>query len=93
VLGLVIGKPVGIWIAAKSATKVGVAELPEKTNNSTLIATGSTAGIGFTVAIFIAKLAFDDPAIQDLAVISVIIGSLVSGLISVTLFKSFGEAK
>jgi len=93
VLGLVIGKPVGIWIAAKSATKVGVAELPEKTNNSTLIATGSTAGIGFTVAIFIAKLAFDDPAIQDLAVISVIIGSLVSGLISVTLFKSIGEAK
>jgi len=93
VLGLVIGKPVGIWIAAKSATKVGVAELPEKTNNSTLIATGSTAGIGFTVAIFIAKLAFDDPAIQDLAVISVIIGSLVSGLISVALFKSFGEAK
>jgi len=45
------------------------------------------------VAIFIAKLAFDDPAIQDLAVISVIIGSLVSGLISVALFKSFGEAK
>jgi NhaA family Na+:H+ antiporter len=93
VLGLVIGKPVGIWIAAKSAAKVGVAELPDKTSNSSLIATGSTAGIGFTVAIFIAKLAFDDPAIQDLAVISVIVGSLVSGLISVALFKSFKAAK
>jgi NhaA family Na+:H+ antiporter len=93
VLGLVIGKPVGIWIAAKSAAKAGVAELPDKTSNSSLIATGSTAGIGFTVAIFIAKLAFDDPAIQDLAVISVIVGSLVSGLISVALFKSFKAAK
>lgn len=92
VLGLVVGKPVGIWIAAKGAAKVGVAELPDKTSNSSLIATGSTAGIGFTVAIFIAKLAFDDPAIQDLAVISVIAGSLVSGLISVGLFKSYKAA-
>ncbi|MFM8329238.1 MAG: Na+/H+ antiporter NhaA, partial [Actinomycetales bacterium] len=49
--------------------------------------TGSTAGIGFTVAIFIAKLAFTDTAIQDLAVTAVIVGSIISALASILLFR------
>jgi NhaA family Na+:H+ antiporter len=86
ILGLVVGKPLGIFMTAKIGQKLKVAELPEHRNQS-LIATGSTAGIGFTVAIFIAKLAFEDPAIQELAVTAVIVGSLFSGAISVMLFK------
>ena len=88
ITGLVIGKPVGIYLASISTSKLNVAELPEGSNTRSLIATGSTAGIGFTVAIFIAKLAFTDPAIQDLAVTAVIAGSLLSGLLSVAIFRS-----
>jgi NhaA family Na+:H+ antiporter len=60
-------------------------------NNSSLLATGSAAGIGFTVAIFIANLAFDDPVNQDIAVLAVIVASLVSALISIALFKTLAK--
>lgn len=64
-----------------------MAELPEGVRNPALIAVGSTAGIGFTVAIFIAKLAFTEPAMQELAIAAVMMGSLVSGLLGVALFR------
>jgi NhaA family Na+:H+ antiporter len=85
--GLVIGKPLGVLIAALSARSMKIAELPEGVDKSSLVATGSAAGIGFTVAIFIANLAFADPAVQDIAVIAVIFASVVSAVISVALFK------
>ena len=87
VAGLVIGKPLGVFVTAKAAAKPKLAELPEGGRGLKLVATGSTAGIGFTVAIFIAKLAFEDGPNQDLAVTAVIFGSLVSGLIAVALFR------
>ena len=85
--GLVIGKPLGVLVAALSARSMKLVELPEGVDKSSLIATGSAAGIGFTVAIFIANLAFTDPVIQDIAVIAVIFASVVSAAISVALFK------
>ncbi|MFM8937412.1 MAG: Na+/H+ antiporter NhaA, partial [Actinomycetota bacterium] len=87
VAGLVLGKPLGVFVTAKVAAKVKLAELPEGGKGIKLFATGSTAGIGFTVAIFIAKLAFEEGPNQDLAVTAVIFGSLVSGLIAVALFR------
>jgi NhaA family Na+:H+ antiporter len=60
-------------------------------NRSSLLATGSAAGIGFTVAIFIANLAFDDAATQDIAVLAVIVASVISALISLVLFKKFAK--
>jgi NhaA family Na+:H+ antiporter len=85
--GLVIGKPLGVLSAALLAKRLKVAELPDGVDKSSLIATGSAAGIGFTVAIFIANLAFDDAATQDIAVLAVIVASVVSALISTVLFK------
>ena len=87
--GLVIGKPLGVLVAALSARSMKLVELPVGVDKSSLVATGSAAGIGFTVAIFIANLAFSDPVIQDIAVIAVIFASVVSALISVALFKLF----
>ena len=87
VAGLVLGKPIGVFATAKIAAKVKLAELPEGGRGVKLLATGSTAGIGFTVAIFIAKLAFEEGPNQDLAVTAVIAGSLISGLIAVALFR------
>ena len=85
--GLVLGKPLGIFLISKASVAAKLVELPAGTKNQTLIAVGSTAGIGFTVAIFIAKLAFTAPELQDLAITAVIAGSLVSGLIGVALFR------
>jgi Na+:H+ antiporter, NhaA family len=85
--GLVIGKPLGIVIAAKLSARAQIAELPEGTSITSLTATGSAAGIGFTVAIFIADLAFTDPVLQNIAVVAIIAGSLVSAILSWSLFK------
>jgi NhaA family Na+:H+ antiporter len=87
-LGLVIGKPLGILFVSMAAKRSKLADYPEGATNSSILATGSAAGIGFTVAIFIANLAFDDAQTQDIAVLAVIVASVVSALLSVVLFKS-----
>ena len=89
--GLVIGKPIGILTAMLSAKKLNIGDYPSGARNPDLLATGSAAGIGFTVAIFIASLAFTDPAQRDIAIIAVITASLVSGLLSWILFKAFSR--
>lgn len=86
--GLVIGKPVGIFLTLYFAKKVRIGEYPEGANNRDIAATASAAGIGFTVAIFIAQLAFKDAAQADIAVLAVIAASIVSGLMSWVLFLS-----
>jgi NhaA family Na+:H+ antiporter len=89
--GLFIGKPLGVLAASLLAKRLKVAELPDGVDRSSLLATGSAAGIGFTVAIFIANLAFDDAATQDIAVIAVIVASVVSALLSIVLFKALAK--
>lgn len=86
-IGLVIGKPLGVAVASYAASKAKVADLPEGAELSKIIATGSAAGIGFTVALFIADLAFDDLALQNIAVVAVIVASVVSALMSTLFFK------
>jgi NhaA family Na+:H+ antiporter len=85
--GLVLGKPIGVLTTVVIAKKINLGQYPQDAKSIDLLATGSAAGIGFTVAIFIANLAFSDPVTQDLAVFSVIVASIVSALISLILFK------
>jgi NhaA family Na+:H+ antiporter len=89
--GLVIGKPVGVLLAMISAKKLNIGDYPIGARNSDVLATGSAAGIGFTVAIFIASLAFTDSAQRDIAIMAVITASIVSGLLSWILFKAFSR--
>ena len=89
--GLVIGKPVGILLAMVSAKKLNIGDYPSGARNSDVLATGSAAGIGFTVAIFISSLAFTDAAQRDIAIIAVISASIVSGLLSWILFRAFSR--
>lgn len=89
--GLVIGKPLGILVAMISAKRVNIGDYPAGARNSDILATGSAAGIGFTVAIFISNLAFTDPVQKDIAIIAVIVASIVSGLLSWVLFKAFSR--
>ena len=86
-IGLVIGKPLGIVAASYAASKARAADLPDGAAFNKVVATGSAAGIGFTVALFIADLAFDDAALQNIAVVAVIVASVVSALISTAFFK------
>jgi NhaA family Na+:H+ antiporter len=89
--GLVVGKPVGVLLASLAAKRARIADLPEGAANSSILATGSAAGIGFTVAIFIANLAFDDRQTQEIAVLAVIVASVVSALLSIALFKTIAR--
>jgi NhaA family Na+:H+ antiporter len=89
--GLVLGKPIGVVLASIAAKRLKVADFPEGISKSSLLATGSAAGIGFTVSIFIANLAFDDAQTQDIAVLAVIVASVVSALLSIVLFKSLAR--
>jgi NhaA family Na+:H+ antiporter len=90
-LGLVVGKPLGILFSTILANRLKVADMPEGASKSMITATGSAAGIGFTVAIFIAQIAFDDRQTQDIAVIAVIAASVVSALLSWVMFKAFSK--
>ena len=85
--GLVIGKPLGVLLASIAAKKAKIADIPVQVSHTSLLATGSAAGIGFTVAIFIANLAFEDQQTQDIAILAVIAASIVSALVSTAIFK------
>lgn len=89
--GLVIGKPVGILFSTLLAGKLKIAEIPSGASKSMITATGSAAGIGFTVAIFIAHIAFTDRQTEEIAIIAVIIASVVSALLSWLMFRAFSK--
>lgn len=78
ILGLVIGKPVGIGLFTWAAVRFGVADLPGGVTLRHVVGAGAVAGIGFTVALFISGLAFDDQGIIDQSIIGILVASLVA---------------
>jgi NhaA family Na+:H+ antiporter len=88
-IGLVVGKPLGVLVSALAASKARIAQLPEGASIGTLAATGSAAGIGFTVALFIADLAFENQELQNMAVVAIIAASVVSALLSSLIFTIY----
>lgn len=91
ITGLFLGKPLGIMLAAWLATKAGWAELPKMVSWKMLLAAGCAAGIGFTMSIFIATLAFEDTVTLDGAKLAILVGSLLSGLAGVWLLSGEKE--
>jgi NhaA family Na+:H+ antiporter len=81
-LGLFVGKPAGILAASWLAVRLRIAELPHGVAWNQLAGVGVLCGIGFTMSLFIATLAFDPtPALLDQAKIGVLGGSLLAGII------------
>ena len=76
IVGLVVGKPLGIYLFSVLAIQAGWARLPEGLQRVHLLGAGAVAGIGFTVALFIAKLAFSSPQVVEEAVIGILGASL-----------------
>lgn len=80
-LGLVLGKPVGVTMFAWLAMRLGWASLPAGVTWRHLIGAAVLTGIGFTMALFIGGLAFDDPALLDSAKIGILGVSFISGVV------------
>jgi NhaA family Na+:H+ antiporter len=78
-LGLLIGKPLGIFGASWVAVRLRFAELPTECSWTGLFGVAILGGIGFTMALFIAGLAFTDAAQLDAAKIGVLSGSILTG--------------
>ncbi|MEZ5018169.1 MAG: Na+/H+ antiporter NhaA [Flavipsychrobacter sp.] len=78
--GLVAGKPIGIFLFSWLAVKFKIAALPKGMNWYQLIGMGMIAGIGFTMSIFMATLAYKLPEIQVIAKVGILGASLVAGL-------------
>jgi len=83
--GLVLGKPIGVVGASWLAVRTGVAELPQGIGWRHLQGAGMLAGIGFTMSLFIAALAFGEGELLPLAKIGILAASLVSGVIGATM--------
>jgi NhaA family Na+:H+ antiporter len=79
--GLVLGKIIGISAASYGAVRFRLGKLPPGTTWSHVVGLSAVAGIGFTVSLFVAGLAFDSPNLADLAKVGIFSGSLVAGII------------
>jgi len=88
ILGLMVGKPLGILLATYAVVKSGVAELPGGILWRELVGAALLCGIGFTMSIFIANAAFADGASLHLAKLSIIVGSFLAALLGWLILRS-----
>lgn len=79
-LGLFIGKPLGIWSFARISAKTGLATPPGELSWGTIFGAGCLSGIGFTMSLFIASLAFGDGALLGMSKIGTMAASLAAGI-------------
>jgi NhaA family Na+:H+ antiporter len=87
ILGLVLGKPLGITLFAWLATRIGVAEQLTDTSWRMLHGAGWLAGIGFTMSLFIAGLAFESDALLTEAKLGILAASLLAGAVGWVLLR------
>lgn len=80
-LGLVIGKPLGVFLMSYLAVATGISKLTEGLYWKNIFGSGILAGIGFTMSIFITLLAFDNEEVINNAKLMILIASLVAGII------------
>jgi len=85
VLGLLLGKPVGVTLFSWLAVRAGLAELPSRVGWPQILGASVLAGIGFTVALFIAALAFEEARFVAGAKLGVLAASLLATLLGVAL--------
>ncbi|MBI3182329.1 MAG: Na+/H+ antiporter NhaA [Myxococcales bacterium] len=88
-LGLFLGKQVGIFLFTYVAVKLGLAPIPGNAPKLQLYGVAVVGGIGFTVALFIASLAFPgQPDLLDEAKLGILLGSLASGVAGYLLLRA-----
>jgi len=91
IAGLFVGKPVGITLFSWVAVRCGLSELPKGTRWTQVVSIGLMGGIGFTMSIFIALLSFTDTRFQTEAKFSILIASVISGVIGYVMLNRLGK--
>jgi NhaA family Na+:H+ antiporter len=86
--GLVFGKTIGVTLFSWIAVKSGLGRMPAGVEWRHIFGIAMLAGIGFTVALFIAELAFTDPHFTDLAKIGIFAASIVAGVVGYLVMRS-----
>jgi protein-disulfide isomerase len=81
IAGLVLGKALGVWVATAAAVRLRVGPLPAGFERRHLPGASALAGIGFTVSLFIAELAFDDERLRDEAKVGVLVASVLAAAV------------
>jgi len=93
-LGLVIGKPLGIALFSWLAVRSGLARLPDGVNMGHIFGAGLIAGIGFTMSIFIDQLSFgSNPQVLDLAKTAILSASVLAALLGAAWFMFTSKAE
>ncbi len=87
--GLVLGKPLGIFIVVYLSSRIGLTKLPEQVEMKHILGIGCLAGIGFTMSIFVTNLAFADASVINQAKIAILAASIVSSLLGIILLRHF----
>jgi NhaA family Na+:H+ antiporter len=87
-VGLVVGKPIGIVGAALLLRALGWARFPDGMDLRAMLGLGLMCGIGFTMSLFIASLAYRDPLQYEEAVLGVLLASIVSALVGYTWLRA-----
>jgi NhaA family Na+:H+ antiporter len=87
VAGLLVGKTVGIFVATRLGELAGAGRRPSGVRWTQMAGASALCGIGFTVSLFIARLAFDDTELIDQATIGVLIGSVCSATLGAVILR------
>ena len=82
IAGLVVGKPIGIFLFSRLLVGLGIAKLPQHINWRQILCMGTLAGIGFTMSIFTTNLAFNNEAFRDMAKIAILFSAVASLVVS-----------
>jgi len=83
-LGLLVGKPLGIMLMSFLVVKLKLASLPENVNWQHMLGASILGGVGFTMAIFVANLAFTDAVLVATAKLGILLASLAAGVLGFT---------
>lgn len=92
VLGLIAGKPLGIYLMSRLLVMLNIAELPNALKWKQVFGMGILAGIGFTMSFFITILAFKNQALQNIAKVAVLVSLLISVIAGVVYFYLIRES-
>ncbi|MBV9879542.1 MAG: Na+/H+ antiporter NhaA, partial [Gemmatirosa sp.] len=91
--GLVLGKPLGIVLFSWASVRAGLTRLPEGVGWKVMAGAGCLGGIGFTMSLFIAGLAFADPALLDTAKLAIFGASACAGAVGYALLRVSGGSR
>ncbi|MEG0806981.1 MAG: Na+/H+ antiporter NhaA [Alistipes sp.] len=91
--GLLIGKPLGIFLASWGAVKTGIAVMPEGANWRMLFAVACLGGIGFTMSLFVDALAYADADLIDRGKIAILMGSMAAAVLGSLLILFLSKKK